>query len=151
VYEVVNRTSRLRCAGCIDQVQVDHARRAGLTLDVEPFDHTIQNSEDAQIVQLRTLLLDRMSPRGNHGDAFYGCQIFAGTACRPLRIRLFGVTDPSEQAETLAVLDGFFANLALYQRHVAFYDPIRWTTVEHADGVQRTRLPDVLLHEVVVR
>lgn len=151
LYTTLNEQSRLFCRGCLDQIRVDHARRTGATLPCEPWDHTIQNSDDPRITELRKLLLDGMNPRGNHGERFYGCTLFSGTALRPLRIEVYGVTTEEAQEGMLHTIDAFFAGQAEYQRRVRFHEPQSWEVETTPSGTRRTRLPHVLLREVETR
>ena len=150
IYDVLNERSGLRCVGCIDRIQVDHARRTGQALGVPVFEHTIVNGEDPRIQQLARLLRERMHPRGNHGNQFFGCRVVAGTVLRPLTVRIYGAGDDDAQQATLDVIDRFFAGQADYQRRVELYAPMSWRVVEHEGGVQRTRRADQLLRAVLV-
>lgn len=151
LYNVLNERSSLMCEGCIDQVHVDHAQRMGNDAPFVIFEQTIHHSDDPRIDRLLALLRGRMNPRGNHGNAFYGCNLFAGTIRRPLTLRVYGISDPDEQVATLRVIEDFFMNDIEFQRSIEFFEPIRWTTTTDEDGTRQTRLPDVLLREVVVR
>jgi hypothetical protein len=151
IYGVLNAHSGLLCVGCIDQIQLDHARNTQAELPFEPFERTIQNGDDARIDRLRKLVLDSMNPRGNHGNSFYGCTVFAGTVRRPLTLKIYGVTSSPERVQMLERIQAFFELSPHPEHRVQFFEPIRWTVTELAEGTQRTRLPDVLLQEQLTR
>ena len=151
IYGVLNERSGLRCVGCIDQIQLDHARRTQAELPFEPFEHTLLHSEDTRIDALRALVLDHMDPRGNHGQRFYGCTVFSGSVRRPLTLKIYGIEPAQARTQMLARIDGFFEKIPARQRLVQFYGPIQWTEETTAQGTLRTRIPDVLLDEVLVR
>lgn len=152
VHSALNARSRLVCDGCIDAIRVAWARETGAPLPDEPFDHTVVNGDDPLLHGLAELVRSNLTPRGNHEGRFYGCQVFAGTALRPLLVRIFGVSHPDGRAAMLDRIDRFFVGVDTFQRRVQFFDAMEWE--EHpldGGGVNRIRRPFVLIEEHLVR
>lgn len=151
IYGVLNDKSGVSCSGCIDQIQLDHARATGAELPFEPFENTLMRGGDDRVEDLRQLVLNNLNPRGNHGTEFFGCTVFAGTVRRPLTLKIYGVKADA-QAAMLERIEGYFDGVVQNQRLVQFYEPVRWTVTELDDGMTMTsRIPDVLLAETLVR
>lgn len=151
IYDAVNARSRMMCCGCIDAVQVSHARASGAPLPCEPFEKTIVNGSDPRLFALAELVRAHLNPRGNHEGRFYGCQVFAGTALRPLRVRVFGVVDEAERAAMTRRIDAFFEGAERFQREVQYFEAMAWDERVVEGSVTRTRRPLVLVAETLVR
>ncbi|MCB9672155.1 MAG: hypothetical protein H6734_21955 [Alphaproteobacteria bacterium] len=151
VYDAVNVRSRLICDACRDATRVAHARSTGAELPCEPFEHTLTDADDPRLDALAELIRSHLSPRGNHAGRFHGCQVFPGTALRPVLVRMFGVGDDDARSAMTERIDRYFDGIDAFQRKLEYYEAMAWEDQEVDGAVTRVRKPLVLIDEVLRR
>lgn len=153
IYHELNKKSGFECSNCIDDIQLDYARKNNLELPFEPFENTIIHGEDKRITELDKMLDKYLETEGV--SVFERPRTFetsSGWVRRPLTIKIYGVTAKEEQESLLKLIDKFYEKIAQKQRKIIFFEPLHWITEELENGmVRRYRDKTKMLLEVVVK
>jgi len=159
IYTLLNKNSYFECIKCMDQFELDHARKNHLPLPFKAFENTIINEKDSRLTNLHTILDDYLALKGylletstESYEMTRACQINSGWIKCPLTIKIYGIENQEEQNTLLKIIDDYFKEIPEKQRKIMFLESLNWIVTKKTDdsyGVieSKTRDTEKLLSE----
>lgn len=114
IYRDIMKNRGWRCSSCIEQIQLDFARKNNLELPFEPYENTLMNENDIDEYEL----IDIIEKVNSNID----CYVEFGTPSTPFRISIHGKVSVEEKQMIMETIDHYFEKISRKQRVVTFQD-----------------------------
>ncbi len=114
IYRDIMKNRGWKCTSCIEQIQLNYARKNNLELPFKPYENTLMNENDIDEYELAEHI-------ENSNDKI-DCYVEFGTPSTPFKISIHGKVSTEEKQMIMKTIDTYFEKISRKQRVVNFSD-----------------------------